>query len=72
MVLEMASVGQCEVFVWFDFYLFPLGGEAHGSKNGVPIFKKKNVYFSVTYRTLNLANGKHFCFFPKVKMSQIQ
>ena len=46
MVLEMASVGQCDgvrclfglIFTFFPLAtLFPLGHKAHGSKNGVPI-----------------------------------
>ena len=40
MVLEIVSVGQCEVFVCLDFVhilFFPLGREALGSANRVSI-----------------------------------
>ena len=38
-VLEIVFVGQCEVFVGFDFvkFFFPLGREDHRSANGVSI-----------------------------------
>ena len=34
-VLEIVFVGQCEVFVCYDFVHFCLGHEAHVSVNGV-------------------------------------
>ena len=73
MVFEIVSVGQCDgvrcLFVLI-FTFFPLATKLMGPRTGCQFFKK-NVYFSVTY-ALNLANGKHFCFFTKVKISQIQ
>ena len=36
--LEIVFVGQCEVFVCFDFgHFFSVGREAHRSANGVSI-----------------------------------
>ena len=38
LVLEIVFVGQCEVFVCFDFVdFFSLGRKAHSSTNGVSI-----------------------------------
>ena len=48
MFLEIAFVGQCEVFVCLDLvhvFFFPLGREAHRSTNGVSIFLKTPIFF---------------------------
>ena len=49
LVLEMAFVGQCEVFVCLDFIHFsPLAAKLIGPQKGYQFFKK-NVDFSDTY-----------------------
>ena len=49
-ILEIAFVGQCEVFVLIlCIFFFLLGREAHRSGNGVTIKKKKKMTFSHTY-----------------------